>query len=260
MSLEAAPGGMQIAPAPWTLKGRSWTFFLSGISETASFPVGWSSEWQAEALVTGGEFIGGTGLVSLVSYSESPVGPYDELIYIPGKWRYADGSKGYRVTRIYVSSKESTWNGRKNWNIPKQLASFNFQGDPAARTWSLAVSHPSTPDTPFFRLKIKPITLLSRLCFPVSTNIVGDVFQMIQPPLLKGSVEEECETDKWLLMSPAEWGRGRLMRAEVALESPEGGEKRMGDGVGFPNVIPWSIGMMLEDLTIEFGVSKTKEF
>jgi hypothetical protein len=61
----------------------------------------------------------------------------DELIYIPGRWKYADGSVAFRITRIYVSSKESTENGeriptksqrethdkagRRNWNIPSQF-------------------------------------------------------------------------------------------------------------------------------------------
>lgn len=35
----------------------------------------------------------------------------DELIYIPGRWKYPDGSSGFRITRIYVSSKASTENG-----------------------------------------------------------------------------------------------------------------------------------------------------
>lgn len=37
----------------------------------------------------------------------------DELIYIPGNWKYADGTTGLRITRIYVSSKESTQNGKR---------------------------------------------------------------------------------------------------------------------------------------------------
>lgn len=36
----------------------------------------------------------------------------DELIYNPGLWKYRDGTKGFRITRIYVSSKASTFNGK----------------------------------------------------------------------------------------------------------------------------------------------------
>jgi hypothetical protein len=31
----------------------------------------------------------------------------NELIYCPGKWKYPDGKEGLRITRVYVSSKET---------------------------------------------------------------------------------------------------------------------------------------------------------
>jgi hypothetical protein len=35
----------------------------------------------------------------------------DELIYTPGRWKYKNGKAGPRITRIYVSTKESVFNG-----------------------------------------------------------------------------------------------------------------------------------------------------
>ena len=35
----------------------------------------------------------------------------NELMYVLGRWKYKDGTAGYRITRIYVSSKASTENG-----------------------------------------------------------------------------------------------------------------------------------------------------
>jgi hypothetical protein len=55
------------------------------------------------------------GLVMLVDYDESPVGPYWELLFL----------SGFRtITRIYVSTEESAVNGRENWGIPKEVADF----------------------------------------------------------------------------------------------------------------------------------------
>ena len=53
--------------SPWTLKGRTWIFALSGISKTASFPAGFADPTEAEALVSGGEFVGGFGMIQVSS-------------------------------------------------------------------------------------------------------------------------------------------------------------------------------------------------
>ena len=66
---------------------------------------------------------GGLCMAQIIRYSETPVGPYDELAILPG---YFDdvGSKGekrrdLRITGIWVSQQATLMNGRKNWNIPK---------------------------------------------------------------------------------------------------------------------------------------------
>jgi hypothetical protein len=60
-------------------------------------------------------FESGLGLVMLVDYDESPVGPYWELLFLSGS---------RSITRIYVSTEESAVNGRENWGIPKEVAHF----------------------------------------------------------------------------------------------------------------------------------------
>ena len=57
------------------------------------------------------------GLVMLVDYDDSPVGPYWELLFLAG-FRIA------RITKIYVSTEESAVDGRQNWGIPKEVADF----------------------------------------------------------------------------------------------------------------------------------------
>jgi len=66
-------------------------------------------------------------MIQVIRYTESPVGPYDELILAPGFWKYPfegrDGKKAtkknIRITRIYVSQKDTCWGGRTSKDIFK---------------------------------------------------------------------------------------------------------------------------------------------
>jgi hypothetical protein len=119
-----------VAPAPWTLKGTIYSFFLYSTSKNAKL-VSSKKEFlfsplEAASTFSDGEFVGGLGIVQVIRYSESPVGPYDELLVIPGKFKYSKTHGGLnqssmleteasiRVTRIYVSQVETCWNGRKS--------------------------------------------------------------------------------------------------------------------------------------------------
>ncbi|MEL7236379.1 MAG: acetoacetate decarboxylase family protein, partial [Chloroflexota bacterium] len=72
-----------------------------------------------------GTFRGGIGAVMMIDYRTSPVGPYRELLFIPGVFRHGR-RKYYAVTKIYVSSLDSVVNGRENWGIPKSVAEFQI--------------------------------------------------------------------------------------------------------------------------------------
>ena len=72
-----------------------------------------------------GKHVGGISQLQAIKYTESPVGPYDELIVIPGAFKYevdADGKrkakKNTRISRIYVSQKHTCWNGRTSSSTP----------------------------------------------------------------------------------------------------------------------------------------------
>lgn len=124
------PSTVEVVPAPWTLKGTIYSFFLYSTSKDAKLI---SSEksflyspLEATSSFSDGRFTGGLGNVQVIRYSESPVGPYDELIVIPGKFEYSKAHGGpnqrstlekkanIRVTRIYVSQVQTCWNGRKS--------------------------------------------------------------------------------------------------------------------------------------------------
>jgi hypothetical protein len=124
------PADIPLAPAPWVLKTKLYLFatvlkpvhpedpILQGLppgsynpSETihpsALAPVNGAPQWK-----------GGLTSVVIVRYEESPVGPYDELIMTSDGFAnpYEKGTSG-RITNIYVSTRDSVWNGRKNWSM-----------------------------------------------------------------------------------------------------------------------------------------------
>ncbi len=110
------------APAPWVLRGHAYVL-------TMKFPKGMLDEQGFIPEAFEGSRRGSVGSVMYVKYDDSPVGPYDELLLIPGKIRLADRDE-LSITRIFVSSMESVVNGRKNWGIPKEQADFKvtFEG------------------------------------------------------------------------------------------------------------------------------------
>lgn len=124
----AAPD-IKPVPPPWTLRGTVYTFpFWTNMSQIAQAneagitysPLEANSEF-ANSAEAGAAHLGGLSMVQIIRYSESPVGPYDELILIPGSHQYVVEENGKRVTkrhlritRIYVSQKYTCWNGRKS--------------------------------------------------------------------------------------------------------------------------------------------------
>jgi hypothetical protein len=56
----------------------------------------------------------------LLKYSSSNVGPYNELVYIPGKYKPGKcSSPVFSVQRIWVDSEASVQGGRINWGLLK---------------------------------------------------------------------------------------------------------------------------------------------
>jgi hypothetical protein len=58
-----------------------------------------------------------------VDYTQTPVGPYRELLVAPASFAHPQGTYP-SITRIYVDSYDSVVNGRRNWGIPKDRADF----------------------------------------------------------------------------------------------------------------------------------------
>ncbi len=144
-----------IAPAPWTLTGNGiillYRFSKKWIEEN-----GFLADYQRES------FKGIVGSVMLVDYQTSPVGPYKELLFIPGYFKIEDKNT-FSISKIYVSSQESVWNGIENWSIPKELADFTIeQPDKRTKLFSASLN-----DEPFFEATVQR----SRFSFPFSSAL-----------------------------------------------------------------------------------------
>jgi len=101
------------APAPWTLHGTVYGITL--LPASPKLPVKAYSPLERKSNFTQGEYVGILGMIQIIRYTDSPVGPYDELLIIPGYFKNErDGEtlKRVRVSRIYVSQKYTAWNGR----------------------------------------------------------------------------------------------------------------------------------------------------
>lgn len=106
-------------PAPWNLTGNGYILLFRFSEEFLNTHGFIPPLFQ-------GSFQHGLGSIMLVDYHSSTAGPYQELLFIPGKFLF-QGQKLHTITKIYVSTLTSVTNGRKNWGIPKELADFNFQ-------------------------------------------------------------------------------------------------------------------------------------
>ena len=111
-------------------------------------------------------------------------GPYDELLLVPGVFRVpTKPTPRRRITRIYVSQRETCYNGRHNWNIPKHLARFTFSspaGTPGPLTLAVYAPDPSAK-TPFFSATLTPFRWLPAI--PVSTRFLPLSTTLAQPPV-----------------------------------------------------------------------------
>ncbi|KAF2006776.1 hypothetical protein P154DRAFT_422340 [Amniculicola lignicola CBS 123094] len=189
---------IRLAPAPWQTKSECYWLLMT----LRSLPKGIYDPLEEEAIGLGteseerkkevGEFKGGLGIIMVVRYTSTPVGPYDEIIVLPGNFSIPKTpsaplklpKKALRITRIYVSQRTTCYNGRVNWNIPKHLARFSFSAPPTPagssppESMTVKVYPPSSKDGdgtgPFFACTLKPFrwipaVSLSTKWLPLST-------------------------------------------------------------------------------------------
>lgn len=115
------PTTVMDAPAPWTLLGRGYICMFR--APTALL----DDERFVEPTLRGKRGSSRFCYMMFVDYSDSPVGPYHELLFIPGSYPFEDGKRHLSISRIFVSSLDSVVNGQRNWGIPKDLAQFDVR-------------------------------------------------------------------------------------------------------------------------------------
>lgn len=107
------------APAPWRLSGDAFICALHLPADRLA-----NDPWLPKSL-KGKRKPTRTALLMYVNYHSSDIGPYHELLFVPGVFPFADGRRHPCISRILVSTETSVVNGRKNWGIPKEMAAFS---------------------------------------------------------------------------------------------------------------------------------------
>jgi hypothetical protein len=168
------------APPPWTLHGRA-VIALYGKQADAAL--------GTPAL----------GALMLVRYADSPVGPYDELLWATAPNSSPIGPRP-QVQQIVVSTQASVRWGRRNWGIPKGLARFEWQEEKQAQQ---------------VRVYAPEGQLLAHLAFrtrgsslPVSTSPIPVQLRTLAQPALDGEAG-------WLLTTLSAIGKVRPARLTV---------------------------------------------
>jgi hypothetical protein len=129
------PASIIAVPPPWTLRATIYLFvFYISPSSALSLPSFTFSQLEATSPFAAYKAKGGIGMVQVIRYSESPVGPYDELLLVPGEFEYEvqQGEQkvkksNLKLTRIWVSQKQTCWNGRKSELITVHFNTLDLQ-------------------------------------------------------------------------------------------------------------------------------------
>ena len=146
---------------PWHLSGEGYilNYWLSPLLIRSFQPFG-LAESRFGRLVQ----------VMLVRYHTSPIGPYDELLFLDHAFT---GLKMHsNIPKIYVSSQSSVVEGRYHWGIPKELAQFEWGH--TAQHLSCRITHENET------LSIKLNLFDQKHAFAVSSQCVPSQFLNIK--------------------------------------------------------------------------------
>lgn len=268
------------APAPWKCRATVYSavFWVSAsqVSSPDFNKAAYAPLERDAPFAMSGKPEGGLATVMLVRYKDTPVGSYDEMMLLPGKFGF-DGRSKLRITRIYVSQRNTTWNGRTSectsgsltpdWNIPKHLARFDFQehADGSADCKVYPLAEPS--ETPVFQARFQPMRYVPPM--PMSTRAYGWLgidLEIAQPPLPAGPSEateamleaarehgqdaarsELAGTDKWCSSTPYQYSSATKL-GWMDLRQADGGNFLPGAG-------RWAMAIKMTDTDLRLGES-----
>ncbi|SCZ98614.1 BZ3500_MvSof-1268-A1-R1_Chr3-1g05501 [Microbotryum saponariae] len=289
---------LPVKAPPWDLTGSGYIFVIEpqpfSPTEAVPLPSGSYDPFeQGTSFDQSSNFHGGVGAILVVRYTTSDVvtglgllfvkrGPYDELMIIPGNFKnkLKDGTTSFdlAITRIYVSTKESVYNGRQNWGIPKHQSDFSFtpvQDRPGSTL--LTVSSPGAEDSFFSAILTR--SRWTPFAIPVSTKLASTSFMrsilrgyrptLVQPALstqidpskLKSVTSEDASTlvgsSAKFAVTPTSTGWSKA----CTISPVSGARKGYGNGVGFPEFKPWwgGLGVELTEFNMVFPVPEVVE-
>jgi hypothetical protein len=271
---QAAASQFTVVPPPWVTKCNVYCLLFP--TRAGSLPADAYSPLEAASSFSdptqAGAFKGGMGFVMIIRYFETPIGPYNEMVYMPGYFEVPreGANDAARVTRIYVDHKSSAYNGqfcvhfhadtsflrspttgRLSGNFPKHLVRFTFSTlcSPDRITVQVFIPDPSVT-TPFFSATIQPFHWFPS--FPFSSRAL-----VTQPPVPASTQDEEelCGTDMWVRL-PMTFTCRKAKLGWVAVEQPS----REGEGARlprwWPEIKPWRVGLCLEDAILDLGTGE----
>jgi hypothetical protein len=160
-------------PAPWQLTG-------SGVVLVMRL----SKSWKARFGLS--DYKGLIASLCLVNYQTSPVGPYYEILLIPGTLKNPKG-KHLSISHIFVDSENSMKAGQKNWGIPKNLAEFDWQDD--GKSIQVDIKHEGHS---FFTIKAKrlgPSIPIIEAMLPITLYQKRDKHHFWTKPKAKGQAK-----------------------------------------------------------------------
>ena len=109
------------APPPLTNKGESYSVIFKPQAGKGTEFIKQCLPAEMRSLVPGNPI----PVVSLIRYTDSPVGPYDELLFVPTVLE-KDGTRFSHCTHMFVSENASVMAGRQKWGFPKLLSRFEW--------------------------------------------------------------------------------------------------------------------------------------
>ncbi|RDA88431.1 hypothetical protein CP532_5614 [Ophiocordyceps camponoti-leonardi (nom. inval.)] len=261
------PTPIAIAKAPWTVTADIYIFAFwipqsqaEALPGEAYSPLEAASEFSSPSM---SRPVGGFGYIWIVQYKDTPVGPYDEMVIMPGKFEWSRNGRfdkpetrqNIKTTRVYVSQKHTCYNGRLNWNVPKHLAKFewadNHDGSRTVRVYphdtAGDVREASADSHIFFQAKMKKASYMPS--FPSSSRWLerlGVDIKCVNPPLPagNGSQGELPGTSRWCSWSPSiDCSKTDLAWFDIRQES-EGKHENFWPGLG-----RWRLGVKMENAT-----------
>ncbi|PHH63362.1 hypothetical protein CDD81_6059 [Ophiocordyceps australis] len=283
---------LEAIPPPWHVRGDVYCISFWSGSKTSSLPAHAFSPLEAGSPFAGGvadsnHVPRGLGMIQIIRYHESPVGPYDEMLLVPGSFGWSGAGaaeaagagagktrrvgRSPRISRMYVSDRRACYNGRLNWNCPKHLARFVWTPGPngamSVSVYPHDANHSADPletkpsSSPFFQASFSPLRVAP--VFPFATrwlSWLGLDTTLVMPPLPAGLAPELPGTRRWCSFVPQQYSR-RTRLGWFDLAQPEntaGLEKSSADQGAYDHFWPalgrWALGVKMEDAEVVFDM------